>query len=160
MESVNKYFLYPATLYVSKSQAKVMTILGTCVAVCLFDPINQIGGINHYMLPRYDGKDVPSAKFGDYANKTLLERMLSFGAEKKYLQAKIFGGMCRQAKGDLFGIGHNNIALAENWLQQMHIPLVARSTGGSSPRKLLYNTQTGMVDMHLLLPETIIANLS
>lgn len=156
MEQTSKHFLYPATLYVSKLTTKVTTILGSCVAVCLHDPVNKVGGINHFMLPRFDGKEMPTAKFGDYANRTLLERMLSFGAEKRYIQAKVFGGMTRHGRQDIFGIGGHNILLAEQWLQHMQIPLVARSTGGSSPRKLVFNTQTGTVDMHLLLPEVVI----
>ena len=154
-----KHFLYPAALYASKKPVLVTTILGTCVALCLYDPVSKIGGINHYMLSHWDGKGLPSAKFGDYANRTLLERMLSLGAEKKFMQAKLFGGLCRE-QGDLFGIGQRNILLGESWLQQLQIPLLARSTGGSSPRKLLYNTQTGMVKMNLLLPETLTGDVA
>ena len=154
----NKYYLYPAALYASKQSTLVTTILGTCVAVCLYDPVNKLGGINHFMLPRWDGKGLPSAKWGDYANRTLLERMLILGAQKKYMQAKVFGGLCRNNSSDIFGIGVSNVLAAEIWLEQHQLPLLAKSTGGNSPRKLVYNTRTGTVDVHLLLPDTTRGN--
>lgn len=153
----NKHYLYPASLFASKRPTLVTTILGTCVALCLYDPVNKIGGINHYMLPRWDGKGLPTAKWGDYANRTLLERLLTLGAEKKYMQAKVFGGLCRNTTTDLFGIGLGNVLAADSWLQQHQIQLVAKSTGGNSPRKLLYNTETGTVDMQLLLPAELLS---
>ena len=140
-------------MFASKKQTLVTTILGTCVAVCLYDPVYQLGGINHYMLARWDGVGLPSAKFGDYAIRKLLEKMLSLGAEKKYLQAKVFGGLCRKGEGDFFSIGARNIQLAESQLAQLQIPVVASHVGGSSPRKLVYNTQSGVVKVHTLLPE-------
>lgn len=123
--------------------------------MCLYDPVNKVGGINHFMLSRWDGKGVPSAKWGDYASRTLLERMLVLGAEKKQLQAKVFGGLCRNSSIDLFGIGRSNILTAESWIQHHQIPLLGQSTGGCSPRKLVFNTHTGTVDMHLLLPDVV-----
>lgn len=153
--TLNKHYLYPASLFASKRLTLVTTILGTCVAVCLYDPINKVGGINHYMLPRWEGKGLPSAKWGDYANRTLLERMLVLGAEKKHIQAKLFGGLCRNSATDLFGIGVRNIFAAESWIQHHKIPVMAKNTGGISPRRLVFNTEAGTVDMHLLLPEIV-----
>lgn len=153
--TLNKHYLYPASLFASKRATLVTTILGTCVALCLYDPVNKIGGINHFMLARWDGKGMPSARWGDYANRTLLERMLVLGAEKKHMQAKLFGGLCRNGSRDLFGIGVANIYAAEAWLQHHQLSLLGRSTGGASPRKLVFNTLTGSVDMQLLLPDVV-----
>ncbi|WP_224995833.1 chemotaxis protein CheD [Cesiribacter sp. SM1] len=150
-----KHYLYPAALFVSKKPTLVTTILGTCVAVCLYDPVQQVGGINHYMLSKWDGNGAPSLKYGDYAIQKLLEKMLSSGAEKKHLQAKVFGGLCKRASADVYSIGAKNIKVAETLLAQLQIPVVAKHLGGFSPRKLVFNTQTGTVDMKLLLPDLI-----
>ena len=156
METIaKKYFLYPSGLYASKSPTLVTTILGTCVAVCLYDSLNKIGGINHYMLARWDGQGLPTPKWGDHAIRKLLERMLILGADKKFMKAKVFGGSSRRGELDVFNIGTNNILMAETYLSQLQIPLVARQTGGISPRKLVFNTETGAVDVHQLLPSTI-----
>ncbi len=150
-----KHYLYPAALFVSKKPTLVTTILGTCVAVCLYDPAQQLGGINHFMLSKWDGNGAPSIKYGDYAIQKLVEKMLATGAEKKNLQAKIFGGLCRKGSADVYSIGEKNIKIAETFLAQLQISVVAKHVGGFSPRKLVFNTQTGTVDMKLLLPDII-----
>ncbi|AHM60144.1 chemotaxis protein CheD [Flammeovirgaceae bacterium 311] len=150
----NKHFLYPSGLYASKKPTLVTTILGSCVAVCLYDSLNKFGGINHYMLSYWDGTGMPTPKWGDHAIRKLLENMLGMGAEKKYMQAKIFGGSCRRGSSDVFNIGSNNILVAETCLAKLQIPIVARHTGGSIPRKLIYHTNTGSVDVYNLLSTT------
>lgn len=156
MDADIKHFLYPAALYASKTPALVTTILGTCVAVCLYDPATKIGGINHYMLAQWEGSGTPSAKWGDVAIRKLLEKMLHLGASKPSLQARVYGGLCRKAGGDAFNIGSKNIAMAKTYLAQLQIPIVAMDVGGHSPRKLTFQTHSGMVKMNLLLPEGIV----
>lgn len=122
--------------------------------MCLYDSLNKFGGINHYMLPYWDGTGMPTPKWGDNAIRKLLENMLSMGAEKKYMQAKVFGGSCRRGASDVFNIGSSNILVAETYLSQLQIPIVARHTGGSIPRKLIYHTKSGSVDVYNLLSAT------
>ncbi len=158
MEFTNKHFLYPATLYASKAPTLVTTILGTCVAVCLFDPVAKIGGINHFMLAQWDGSSPSSPKYGDVAIRNLYDKMLQQGAEKSNLHARIYGGLCRKGGGDAFNIGIKNILIAKKMLSQLHIPVRAQDVGGHSPRKLGFQTNTGLVKMDLLLPEVVMGN--
>ncbi|EMR03986.1 chemotaxis protein CheD [Cesiribacter andamanensis] len=155
MELLDKKFLYPATVFASKSPTLVTTILGTCVAVCLFDPISKIGGINHFMLASWDGNGLPSARFGDRAMQQLLERMQQLGADRRSLQARVYGGLCRKSGGDHFNIGAKNIGMARSLLSQLQIPVLTLDVGGRSPRKLAFQTHTGTVKIDLLLPEKI-----
>lgn len=158
MDATNKHFLYPASFYASKTPTLVSTILGTCVAVCLYDPVAKIGGINHFMLAQWDGHGVGSAKYGDVATQHLCDKMLQLGADKRKLQARLYGGLCRKGGGDAFNIGIKNILIARKMLSQLQIPIMSQDVGGHSPRKLIFQTNTGTVKMDLLLPELVISH--
>ncbi|WP_026055053.1 chemotaxis protein CheD [Anaerophaga thermohalophila] len=145
-QQYSQHFLYPSTLFASKEPYVVKTILGSCVAICLWDPHTKIGGINHYMLPTWNGNDLASPKYGNIAIDKLLERMVHLGAKRENLKAKIFGGgelIESGANGTL--IGERNIRVARLILEEKKIPVVASSTGGRKGRKILFFTDTGEV---------------
>lgn len=140
------YFLYPSSLHVSASGEWITTVLGSCVAVCLHDPVKKIGGMNHYMLPLWNGNGLASPKYGNIAIEKLLEKMLSMGCKRSSIQAKVFGGAeVIETNIKMFNIGERNIAVAFEILQDMKINVVAQSTGGKLGRKILFDTETGMV---------------
>ena len=91
-EAEKTHFLYPGALYAQKGECVVSTILGSCVSVCLWDPLLKIGGINHYMLALWNGEGLPSPKYGNIAITKLIEKMLSLGRRKGDLKAMVFGG--------------------------------------------------------------------
>ncbi len=139
-------YLYPANLVVPIPQAEVHTILGSCVAVCLYDEKNKIGGINHYMLPLWNGEGLPSPKYGNIAIEKLYEKLIQHGAKPLFLVAKVFGGgEVIQTASLTFNIGQRNILLAEQMLAEMKIPIKAQSTGGKLGRKIIFNSATGEV---------------
>ncbi|SFE29382.1 chemotaxis protein CheD [Thermophagus xiamenensis] len=145
-QQYTQHFLYPSTLFASREPYVVKTILGSCVAICLWDPVTKIGGINHYMLPTWNGNDLASPKYGNIAIDKLLERMIFLGAKRENLKAKIFGGaelLESGANGTL--IGERNIRVARLILEEKKIPVVASSTGGRKGRKILFFTDTGEV---------------
>ena len=146
MEQENTHFLYPAALFASKEPHRVSTILGSCVAVCLYDPILQVGGINHYMLPFWNGQGLASPKYGNIAIEKLVEKMLSLGSKKTNIRAKVFGGgEVIDTNISQFHIGERNIKLAMEMLEELRIPIVAKSVGGKLGRKIEYYTLTGEV---------------
>ncbi len=146
MDELNTHFLYPAALFASKEPHRVSTILGSCVAVCLFDPTLNIGGINHFMLPFWNGQGLASPKYGNIAIEKLLEKMLSLGSKKHNLKAKVFGGgEVIETNISQFHIGERNIQLALEMLDELKIPVIAKSVGGKLGRKIEYNTATGEV---------------
>lgn len=148
---MEKLFLLPSSLIASRRPHEVTTILGSCVAVCLYDAFLKIGGINHYMLPEWDGKGTPSSKFGNYAISQLISKLENMGCEKKNLIAKIFGGgEVIQNNGNQFNIGQRNIEIAEKLLSEHGIKIVSSSTGGFNGRKIIFNTQTGEVKQKFL----------
>ena len=95
----NSHFLLPGNLFVHEEEYTVLTVLGSCISVCLWDPRRKIGGINHYMLPFWNGEGLASPRFGNIAIIKLIEKMLAHGADRHNLQAKVFGeGTCSRLR--------------------------------------------------------------
>ena len=89
---IETFYLYPSAMAVYNRKVLVHTILGSCVAVCLYDKVLNIGGINHYMLPLWNGEGLSTPKYGNVAIDKLIDKMLANGSRKEHLVAKIFGG--------------------------------------------------------------------
>ncbi len=147
-EELGKHYLYPSALFAEKVPYMVDTVLGSCVAVCLFDQQLRIGGINHYMLPFWNGNGLASPKYGNIATEKLVEKMLRNGATIQNMVAKIFGG-ANQMNTSL-RIGDQNIEIARKTLANYGIKIIAENVGGDVGRKLRYNTGTGQVMMKFL----------
>jgi len=147
-EELGKHYLYPSALFAEKQPFMVDTVLGSCVAVCLFDQKLLIGGINHYMLPFWNGNGLASPKYGNIATEKLVEKMLRNGANLQNMVAKVFGG-ANQMNTSL-KIGDQNIEIARQTLSNYGIKIIAENTGGTIGRKLRYNTGTGQVMMKFL----------
>jgi chemotaxis protein CheD len=140
------HFLYPSTLFFSKEPYLVNTILGSCVAVCLYDPVLHLGGINHYMLPLWNGQGLASPKYGNIAIERLLDKLISAGACRTRLIAKVFGGGEVIDTGiKQFNIGQRNIQIAFDILKEQKIKISGQSVGGRLGRKIQFNTFSGTV---------------
>jgi len=124
------------------SEKPLSTLLGSCVAVCLFDPVLKIGGINHFMLPdmgRSKYGDVDSLLSGNFAMEALLNALLGKGAKKVRLQAKAFGGgtIIDTDTGSL-SIGMRNANFAKEWLAREGIALHSSDFLGPWSRKIIF----------------------
>ena len=151
MDNYGTHFLYPAALFASKDPHRINTILGSCVAVCLWDPMLKIGGINHYMLPLWNGQGLASPKYGNIAIEKLLEKMKSFGSNQRNLKAKVFGGgEVIETNISQFHIGERNIQIAFEMLDEYKIPVLGKSVGGKQGRKIQFDTFTGEVKQKLI----------
>lgn len=139
-------YLPPGLLYAAATPVAVTTVLGSCVAVCLFDPLLRAGGINHYLLPYWNGDGLASPKYANIALPKLLEKLLEFGCRRQNLRAKLFGGgaVFKNVDG-LFGVGERNIRFAEQYLAEAEIPVVARDVGEVYTRKVIFRVHTGEV---------------
>jgi chemotaxis protein CheD len=147
----NSHYLLPGNLIAHKDEQTVITVLGSCVSVCLWDARKQIGGINHYVLPLWNGDGLASPRFGNIAIAKLIEKMLELGADRYNLQAKVFGGGdMLKATSAFMNIGERNIVLAQDLLRNEKIPIISADTGGKHGRKLVFNTRTGVVLVKLL----------
>lgn len=141
------FYLHPGQIFASRKRHQVTTILGSCVAVCLWEPESRIGGINHFLLPTHDGASSAAGRFGDLATRDLIERLAALGCHRRELRAKIYGGACVleafQTRQD--HLGRRNVAIAEECLQTAGIPLIDRDVGGTRGRKVIFHTDDGSV---------------
>lgn len=127
---------------VSADPAVMMsTVLGSCIAVCLYDPVKGIGGMNHFLLAVAQDAQTRDLKYGINAMELLINRMLRAGAVRDNLQAKLFGGarMTNHAKD----IGKGNAKFAEDFLQKEGINCVSASLGGEKARRIQFIPTTG-----------------
>lgn len=148
-----EHYLYPGELFVKNGAYIVTTILGSCISVCLYDPVLKIGGINHYMLALWNGEGLPSPRYGNIAIKKLVERLLDLGASLDRLKAKVFGGAAvLQSGSGLMGVGERNIIVAEDMLSDLNIPIVSKDVGGTLGRKIIFHTDTAEIFLKKIKP--------
>ncbi|WP_026685793.1 chemotaxis protein CheD [Azovibrio restrictus] len=123
------------------------TLLGSCVAVCMYDKGAGIGGLNHFMLPnlqRTPHSEVDALLAGDYCMEALLNGLLAKGARKPLLEAKAFGGgTIIESLAQGMNIGRRNADFARDWLAREGIPLVASDFLGPWSRKILFLPENG-----------------
>ncbi|MBL0740599.1 chemotaxis protein CheD [Chryseolinea lacunae] len=139
----------PSRIFFDVRPAEVKTILGSCVAICLFDPVLRIGGMNHYMLPYWTGEGRPSEKYGDIAIEMLVEKLLNAGSSSGSLRAKVFGG-AEQFGDQPYEVGLRNVECAKEVLYALNIPIVGFNVAGKKGRKITFTTDTGQVRLQFL----------
>jgi len=131
--------LLPADYAVSDEPIALVTLLGSCVAACVWDPLLRIGGMNHFMLPDGDGT---CARYGANAMELLINDLLKRGARRSRLQAKAFGGG-NVLRGFADPVGSRNARFIVEYLAAERIPLLAQDLGDIHPRKIAFFPQTG-----------------
>lgn len=134
----------------AEPHAVVTTLLGSCVAVCMNDPLLRIGGMNHFLLPgdvSTDG-ETSSSRHGVHLMELLINGLFKLGASRERLQAKLFGG-ARTVMG-LGDIGKKNIEFANNFLKRESIEILPGSTGGLQGRRLQFWPTTGRIRQSLI----------
>lgn len=138
-----------ADFYVTANPVEVLsTILGSCIAVCIHDPVAACGGMNHFLLPEAptptDGLPSIELRYGSYSIERLINAVLSRGGRRDRLEAKVFGG------SNVLGttnIGHHNADFVEAYLEKEGVPIVARDLRGTAPRRIHYYPTTGLAKM-------------
>jgi chemotaxis protein CheD len=140
-------YLHPGEIIASREPAAVKTILGSCIAVCLWDGERGIGGMNHFVMPRGAQSAVTPGRFGFYAIPALIDAMVQEGARMQSMQAKLFGGstMLATASPRANHVGAQNLAIANELLERAGIPVVGCDVGGARGRKIVFHTDDGGV---------------
>ena len=137
-------------LVLEDPEAEISTILGSCVAACMRDPVRGVGGMNHFLLPG-EGNGAEGLQYGAYAMELLINGLLSRGARRDRLQAKLFGGG-RMLRG-LTDIGRQNAAFAERFLRDESITYSGGSLGGDHARRIVFSPSTGKVRQQRLVSQ-------
>ncbi len=138
-------FLPPGMICCPAQPAVVSTILGSCVAICLWDGTRRLGGMNHFLLPR-SGSAPPTPRYGDIAFSRLLAALERLGCQPANLRAKLFGGAAvLPFNSHADTVGTQNVSVALEELHRHGIPVLARRTGGQRGLFLKFHTALGRV---------------
>lgn len=135
-------------LYAANDPCTITTVLGSCVAVCLWDAQMGVGGMNHFMLPRWDGKGLPSPRFGNVAIPKLIEAVVAVGARRHRVVAKVFGGGNVLGQGEPpagYNVGARNADYALQALALEEIPVVAQKLKPDHGTKISFDILSGDV---------------
>lgn len=130
----------PGEYFVSGDDVLIMTVLGSCIAACVWDGKARIGGMNHFMLP--EGED-GSGRYGSYAMELLLNEMIKMGARRETMQAKVFGGGAVMAGFTTMNVGERNTKFVLDYLATERIPVVSQDVMDIHPRKVCFFPVTG-----------------
>jgi chemotaxis protein CheD len=155
----NAVKVLPGEYFVSNENLVIMTVLGSCIAACLWDSRMRIGGMNHFMLPDGDSLDV-SGRYGSYAMELLINEMFKLGARRETMQAKIFGGAQVMHNFTTMNVGERNTDFVINYLRAERIPVISEDVLDIYPRKVCYFPVTGKAMVKRLAhshPEKLVA---
>ncbi len=148
--------------YAGREPTVIYTLLGSCVAVCLHDRINRIGGMNHILLPgKADLKEFDStARYGINAMELLINKIMMLGGKRSFLTAKVFGGGHVLPSISLEnGVGKKNVEFVLDFLEIESIKVINSDVGGRVSRKLYFHTDTGEVLLKRI-PHTMQSQIS
>jgi len=146
-KGTNRIHVIQGDFAVSDKAGDVLTtILGSCVATCLYDPIAKVGGMNHFLLPGENtGLSCSNESYGLNAMELLINSLLKMGGKRNRFEAKLFGG-ARIVQG-LSDVGMKNGNFATEFLAFEGIPCVSKSLGGLMARRVRFWPASGRVQM-------------
>ena len=131
--------------------AVITTLLGSCISVCLWSPEPLLGGMNHYIMPEWNGLGDPSPRFGNVAISDLIAAMIARGAKRHRLTAMMFGGASMfHSSGESPAVGSQNIAVGLRLLGAEGISVVSNDVGGLRGRRVTFYTDTGRIVSNLV----------
>ncbi len=145
MDDLPTVYLHSGQIYATAEPAVVRTILGSCVAVCLFDAEARVGGMNHFLLPTRQDPSRSDLRYGNLATEQLITMVIARGGRMSRLEAKLFGGasMMPTFGGGPRSLSRQNVLVAREVLASHGIAVVAESTDGRRGRNLFFETHTG-----------------
>lgn len=135
----------PGDFHVTEKDEMLLTVLGSCVAACIRDPLTGIGGMNHFMLPSSKdgqwGKTAAAMRYGNHAMETLINEILKMGCPRERLEIKLFGG--GNVSSAKVKIGTQNSKFVLNYLSYEGLPHAAADLGGPYARRIHFSLQPG-----------------
>ena len=154
--NINVVKIFSGDCYVTNSNSEMLvTVLGSCISACIRDPIINIGGMNHFLLPSSSSigevgaanQDI-ALRYGSYAMEVLINSIIKQGGMKERLEVKLFGGSNISSSSVL--VGSKNVAFIKKYIQDEKLNVISENLGGTYPRKIHYYPATGKVMMKLV----------
>lgn len=145
--------VYPGEFHVTTSKdERLVTILGSCVAACIRDPLTGFGGMNHFMLPEDEagqwGVEIMSTRYGNHAMEKLINELIKLGCPRERMEVKVFGG--GNVIDSQHAIGSKNGEFILRYLNAEGLKCAAQDLGGDYPRRIEYSPASGRVVRRLL----------
>ena len=145
----------PGRHYVSANpEEMIVTLLGSCVAACIRDPVAGVGGLNHFLLPESGtgqwGEVSAAMRYGNHAMETLINDIVKRGGDRRRFVVKVFGGANVIESRAAQTVGSSNVAFIERYLANEGFEIAAQHLGGVLPRRIHFFPTTGKVKMLLL----------
>lgn len=128
-------------VFVSDTPTWISTLLGSCVSVCMYDDAAGVGGMNHFMLPNSTDDSGVCNRFGVHAIELLINSLMSLGADRRRLQAKIFGG-CNATYSSFARIAADNVEFANRFLKTEGIPITKSYTNEGMGMNVQFHTKS------------------
>jgi len=155
--------IFPGQYFVTDRDIVLVTVLGSCVAACIRDPATALGGMNHFLLPQTGSEGGPvsrSARYGSYAMELLINQLIRSGAQRRTMEAKVFGGGNVMPGLRASGVGQSNARFIVDYLRKEGIAVAAQDLLDECARKIYYFPATGRVlvkKLRRLHNDTVIA---
>ncbi len=136
------FYLEPGYIFCTGEAATVNAVLGSSVAVCLWDRQLRFGGMNHFLFPRAGGPEEATACYGNVSTAALVRMMEKAGARRRNMLGQVLGGGRPFGSPD-GGLGEKNVEAARAALRQKGVVISSEDVGGHMGRKVVFDTRTG-----------------
>jgi chemotaxis protein CheD len=136
----------PGEFYVSGNDESITTVLGSCVAACIYDPVAGVAGMNHFLLPDGASSDPlgASERYGIAAMESLINGLFKLGASKGRMVVKLFGGASVIETTSL-RVGEMNAEFVREFVRNEKLTVAAEDLGAVYPRKVKFYVKGGKV---------------
>jgi len=145
---MRKIKIGPGEHYITRKPNEIiLTVLGSCVAACIRDPLAGVGGMNHFMLPesttgRWGGVSA-NMRYGNFAMEELINDILRRGGQRGRLEIKVFGGARMIVNGG--AVGPQNADFVEAYVKAEKMQIAAHHLRGNHARRIEYDPMDGRV---------------
>jgi len=150
-----EHFIKIAEMKVIQEPGILKTVVGSCIALCIWDRVRKMGGMVHIMMPKSKNNSPLSAgKYANTAVSALYNEMISRNCQKRHLVASMAGGASvfgnRLGNNGRKPIGVENYEIVKEQLQQHRIPIEKEDVGGTSGRRVVFNITDGDIFVSML----------
>ena len=152
---LQKVYLKPGEMYCAEHPTLIVTVLGSCVSVTMFNRRIGVGAMCHGILPRCRGIDncggacIEGFKYVDCSIRQMVTHFDRYGIKRSEIEVKCFGGadmfFHKEKREGAELVGRLNIQSAENIMNKEGLRILAKDVGGLQGRKILLYTDTGEV---------------
>jgi chemotaxis protein CheD len=146
-KGAKEVYLQPGEYFWGDEINRIKTLLGSCVAICVWHPVRKLGGMSHCLLPTR-GKDRALELSGRYVDETFdifFTEMNRHATLRKDYQVKIFGGgnMFELADKSGISVGEKNLRMMREIMGRESMQIAAQHVGGKGHRNVIFELWSG-----------------